>query len=108
MNLVFGMGGALLQQVNRDTLKFAYKACAAQVDNEWIPVYKDPVTDHGKHSKRGRQMLYRNQETGKMFTSVETEELNQDFDPVLETVFENGKLVKEQLFDEIRQRSEVG
>lgn len=56
-NLNFGMGGALLQQVNRDTQKFAYKCSAAQVDGEWVDVYKDPKTDPGKTSKKGRLNL---------------------------------------------------
>jgi nicotinamide phosphoribosyltransferase len=52
-NIAFGQGGALLQQVNRDTLKFAMKCSAAKVNGEWRDVYKDPVTDKGKKSKRG-------------------------------------------------------
>ena len=31
-NLAFGMGGALLQQLNRDTQKFALKCSAARID----------------------------------------------------------------------------
>lgn len=57
-NFVFGMGGELLQKVNRDTLKFAMKTSAAKGRNfnngEWYDVYKDPVDDKGKTSKRGR------------------------------------------------------
>ena len=30
--VIFGSGGALLQKVNRDTLKFAQKACAILVE----------------------------------------------------------------------------
>lgn len=52
-NVAFGQGGALLQQVNRDTLKFAMKCSAIFVNNEWRDVYKDPVTDPGKRSLRG-------------------------------------------------------
>ena len=105
-NLVFGMGGALLQQVNRDTLKFAMKACAAKIDDKWIDVYKDPVTDTGKQSKRGRQMLYRDKETGEFSTGIEAHGAEQKYDIMLETVFENGRIVKEHSFDEIRERSE--
>lgn len=53
-NIVFGVGGALLQKVNRDSLKYAMKASAIQINGEWHDVYKDPVTDKGKRSKRGR------------------------------------------------------
>ena len=54
-NIAFGQGGALLQQVNRDTCNFAMKCSAICVDGEWRDVYKDPVGDSGKKSKRGRQ-----------------------------------------------------
>jgi nicotinamide phosphoribosyltransferase len=53
-NVVFGMGGALLQKVNRDSLKYAMKASALQNNGFWYDIYKDPVTDKGKRSKRGR------------------------------------------------------
>lgn len=53
-NIVFGMGGALLQKVNRDSLKFAMKTSSAFRSGVWYDVFKDPVTDKGKRSKRGR------------------------------------------------------
>lgn len=58
-NIAFGMGGGLLQKVNRDTCKFAYKCSAIAIQEadgsvQWRDVYKDPVTDPGKKSKRGR------------------------------------------------------
>lgn len=53
-NVAFGMGGGLLQQVNRDTCKFAFKCSAALVNGEWRDVFKEPVTDMGKRSKAGR------------------------------------------------------
>lgn len=52
-NMVFGMGGALLQGINRDTLKFAMKASAIRINGEWQDVYKDPITSQTKKSKRG-------------------------------------------------------
>jgi nicotinamide phosphoribosyltransferase len=48
------MGGGLLQQVDRDTLGWAMKASAAQVDGVWRDVYKDPITSRAKRSKKGR------------------------------------------------------
>lgn len=56
-NIAFGQGGALLQQVNRDTLEFAMKCSAAHINGEWVDVYKDPVTSPGKKSKKGMMML---------------------------------------------------
>lgn len=99
-NVVFGQGGALLQQVNRDTCKFALKASAGLVNGKWIDVYKDPVTDKGKVSKKGRLMLYRNTD-GTLFT--DREGLNAE--EMLETVFENGKILKETTFTEVRERA---
>jgi len=54
-NFAFGSGGDLMQNLNRDTCKFAIKASAIKVDGEWRDVYKDPITDKGKTSLKGRQ-----------------------------------------------------
>ena len=56
-NIAFGMGGGLLQQVNRDTMQWAMKCSAMQVDGEWRDVYKAPVGDTSKTSKKGRLVL---------------------------------------------------
>jgi nicotinamide phosphoribosyltransferase len=53
-NFAFGSGGDLMQNVNRDTCKFAMKCSAIKVNGEWRDVYKDPITDQGKTSIRGR------------------------------------------------------
>lgn len=53
-NVSYGMGGGLLQKCNRDTLKFAYKCSAINRGGVWQDVYKDPIDDTGKKSKRGR------------------------------------------------------
>jgi len=52
-NLVFGMGGGLLQKINRDTQKNAFKCSANQtLDGKWHDVFKDPI-DGSKKSKAG-------------------------------------------------------
>ena len=81
-NIAFGMGGALLQQVNRDTQKFAMKCSAAQINGEWVDVFKDPVTDPGKASKKGI--------------------LDTDAHIVR---FRDGQLYNETTFEEVRARS---
>lgn len=53
-NFAFGSGGDLMQNVNRDTCKFAMKCSAIKVNGDWRDVYKDPITDPGKKSIRGR------------------------------------------------------
>lgn len=61
-NIAFGMGGQMLQLLNRDTQKFAMKASAICIDGEWIGFSKDPITDPGKRSKTGLVTTYRNQD----------------------------------------------
>ncbi len=60
-NIAFGSGGALVQNVNRDTHKQAIKCSAVVIGDKWHDVYKDPVTDPGKRSKRGLLKLVNNQ-----------------------------------------------
>lgn len=101
-NVAFGQGGALLQIVNRDTLQFAMKASAACIDGEWVDVYKDPVTDSGKTSKKGRITLYKNTESGDIYTGrIDAAEHPYVVD-VMQTVFLNGKIVKEYTLAEVR------
>jgi nicotinamide phosphoribosyltransferase len=104
-NVAFGMGGALLQQINRDTQKFAMKTSAACVDGKWIDVYKDPVTDTGKRSKRGRVRLVRSLISGEYVTLKEGVFIKEPTEEVLETVYLNGKLTKEYTFAEVRANS---
>jgi nicotinamide phosphoribosyltransferase len=98
-NITFGMGGALCQQVDRDTQKFAMKASAVKINGEWRPIYKDPITDKGKVSKAGRVTLYKNF-NGQYHSAVE------DWpEDCLETVFKNGQLITEYTFDQVRANS---
>lgn len=53
-NIAFGSGGDLMQNVNRDTHGFAIKCSAIKRSGKWYDVYKDPITDKGKTSKKGR------------------------------------------------------
>lgn len=112
-NLAFGMGGALLQRLDRDTQKFALKCSAARVDGKWIDVYKDPITDKGKQSKRGRMTLLQHREYGTFKTvpvSADADSLADiqkpmGFDDAMVTVWENGKLGHDWTFAEVRSRA---
>jgi nicotinamide phosphoribosyltransferase len=55
-NVAFGMGGALLQGINRDTYGFAMKCCSLLINGEWKDVFKEAT---GKASKRGRLVTVR-------------------------------------------------
>jgi len=62
-NIAFGSGGALLQKVNRDTFKCAFKCAEITVNGTARDVFKDPITDKGKASKKGRLTLQRAEDT---------------------------------------------
>lgn len=101
-NLVFGMGGALLQKLDRDTHKFAFKASAVKVNGQWRDVYKDPITDKGKSSKRGRLKLVRTLDGG-----YETADFSDPRPDEMVTVFEDGEVLQTYRFDDVRERSEA-
>ena len=103
-NLVFGQGGALLQIVNRDDQKFAMKCSAAFVNGKWIDVFKDPITDPGKQSKKGMLKLIRT-ESGEYNTTRSTAAMS--YPDLLKTVFTVGKMINVQTFDEIRERAKI-
>lgn len=56
-NVIYGSGGGLLQKVDRDTFKIAQKTSAMLTDGKWVDIVKDPITDPGKRSKGGRQVI---------------------------------------------------
>ena len=106
-NLVLGMGGALLQKVDRDTQKFGLKCSYAEVNGVPTDVKKNPIEMNGrgeiepsfKQSKAGRLKLVLN--NGK-FETVR-EDAAPDAHDALETVFQNGEVVKQYSFEEIQE-----
>jgi nicotinamide phosphoribosyltransferase len=96
-NVAFGMGGALLQQLNRDTQKFS----EVIVDGRAIAVFKDPITDPGKKSKHGRLALVQTDD-GYQTVPETPDTLAQN---QLEVVYENGVLLKDVTLEEVRQRT---
>src|SRR5574337_417770 len=106
-NIAFGMGGALLQQHNRDTLKFAMKCSHIyrMVNGERVSVdvFKDPVTDHGKVSKAGRLDLICDMAGN--WSTVTLGDKDHHLLTVMQKVYENGEVLVEESFDRIRARS---
>ena len=100
-NVAFGMGGGLLQKVDRDTLKWAMKASAIRIDGVWHDIHKDPLTDPGKMSKKGRQALIR--DAG----GWRTVPMAQARDNRLVPVYRDGKLLHETSFDAVRARADT-
>jgi nicotinamide phosphoribosyltransferase len=100
-NVAFGMGGGLLQKVDRDTLKWAMKASAIKVGGFWHDVYKDPVTDPGKVSKKGRQALIRDARGWRTVPAAEAR------DNRLVPVYRDGRLLIQTTFDAVRARADA-
>lgn len=103
-NLNFGMGGGLGQMLNRDTMEWAMKASATKDANGWWDVYKSPKDQPTKKSKTGRFALVN--DTGEI-ADYRTVPLvgNEDRD-LLRTVWENGELLVDHTFEEVRRRAE--
>lgn len=103
-NIAFGMGGKLLGAPQRDDQQFAMKASAIKINGEWIPIAKDPVTDPGKVSKKGRLTLTHLNDG---FRTVTVNEGEHPFGEIMRDVFVDGVLVKEMNFDEVRTNAEL-
>lgn len=100
-SIAFGMGGALLQKVNRDTQQFAMKCSSATIDGKEVDVYKSPVDQPEKASRGGRLTLVR---TPDGFETQRIEAMRGQDAHV--TVFENGELKNQTTLDEVRARAE--
>ncbi|HVI46309.1 MAG TPA: nicotinate phosphoribosyltransferase [Chitinophaga sp.] len=106
-NLVLGMGGALLQRVNRDTQEFALKCSYAEVNGQGINVQKMPVEmdKNGelrtsfKKSKAGKLKLVKENGEFKTLAVNDAPELPD----LLTTVFENGIVTQSHTFEEVRK-----
>ena len=109
-NLAFGMGGALLQGLDRDTLQFAMKANSTTVNGVQKDVWKRPVTDTGKASHAGEQaLIIEMQEDGDhgptpVYVTVRKDELNGRTN-ILREVYRDGELLIDEDFATIRARS---
>ncbi|PRZ49520.1 nicotinamide phosphoribosyltransferase [Tritonibacter scottomollicae] len=99
-NIAFGMGGALLQKVDRDSFGYAMKASAIRIDGQWSDVFKDPVTAGGaKTSKRGRQGVFLS-DSGAMVARRQ-ENIPPGAD-ALRPVFRDGRILRVWTLEEVR------
>lgn len=103
-NVAFGMGGGLLQHMDRDTQRFAMKCSVAIINGEVVEVFKAPKTDMSKASKKGFLDLI--DVDGKLET---VSSLNEDClylnEPasVMRCVFENGKVMLKRTLEDVRK-----
>lgn len=104
-NLVIGVGGILAQQRTRDELGFALKASRAVRQNgNIIEIFKDPLTDPGKRSKKGLMNLCTAQHDNGGMIYCTTDQCTEEDETkgILETVFRNGEITKTYSFDEVQ------
>ncbi len=106
-NMVFGMGGGLLQKLNRDTLGFAMKASYAEIDGDHYEVFKAPKTDELTFSKRSKRGQLATIWDGHAFKTIENMEKMSPEERAgvkdqMRPVFRNGELLNTQEFDQIR------
>ena len=109
-NVAFGMGGGLLQHMDRDTQRFAMKCSVAIINGEVVEVFKAPKTDMSKASKKGFLDLVLDEQKVPLTTSSTTcLKAHQEGNPysVMATVFENGVVKNLTPLDYIRLLSDV-
>jgi nicotinamide phosphoribosyltransferase len=100
-NISFGSGGALLQKVDRDTQRFAFKCSSAVVNDQQIDVFKCPITDSTKVSKKGRMSLILK---NGVYKTVPDSDRSND---CLRDVYLNGDLLIDESLEPIRKRAVI-
>lgn len=104
-NIAFGMGGALLQHMNRDTSKFAMKASCIEVDYHYRDVFKRPKSDLSKSSKRGILSLVKDDFGNFNTVNILRGGIPKGYDEITRPVFLDGKLLVDDTLATIRERS---
>lgn len=118
-NIVLGIGSYTYQYNTRDTFGFAMKATYGEITTQEVidtangmepelvdqvecrEIFKDPITDDGtKRSKKGLLKVTYDDDMAIVCADQQTWE--QEKTGLLQTVFLNGKLVKETTLEEIR------
>lgn len=113
-NIVFGVGAFCFHAIfeddgkfivnTRDTFGIAMKATHGEIGDYKFPIYKDPKTDKSnlKKSHKGCCKVIRLNQGFICYDGYDR--FLEDNETYLNTVFENGKLLKEETFEEIRNR----
>ncbi|MBR9961869.1 nicotinate phosphoribosyltransferase [Anaerostipes sp. Marseille-Q3525] len=92
----------VLKPFTRDTFSSCIKATYCEIDGKPYPIFKNPKDGGFKKSQRGLCHVYTGSDGKLTFKDGYTSE-NLPMNNLLETVFRDGKLVKEQSLQEIRR-----
>lgn len=99
-NIAFGMGGGLLQKIDRDSFGYAMKASAVYYDGTWHDVFKDPITAKGsKTSKKGKQGVMRTDSGAYVARPAANIPKGAE---ALSCVFLDGEIKQVQTFEQVR------
>jgi len=120
-NVILGSGSFSMQCLEeegklnpytRDTYGIAIKATYCEIDGKPVQIFKDPKTDTGnfKKSQRGMCVVYYNESGAIEFKDGYDTKTIKSFkgENLLRTVFSDGKIVREQSLQEIRDRLHGG
>jgi nicotinamide phosphoribosyltransferase len=103
INCVYGIGSYSYQYNTRDTFGFALKSTLCVINGVEKQIFKDPKTDNGiKKSQKGKVVVLKDGNTLKVVDGLS---LNDKIaGDQLRTVFEDGHLVVDEKFSDIRAR----
>lgn len=105
-NVIFGVGSYTYNMISRDTLGHALKATYCEIEGNPVQVFKNPKTDKEaiKKSQKGKVAIVESDGVMTLIDGLDgvTESLVEG--NLLQTVFKDGKLVKEHSLSEIRAR----
>ena len=101
-NVVFGVGSYSYQGVTRDTFGWAVKSTSGVVNGERRELFKDPITDNG--TKRSAKGLLRVEKEGNDFVLYDQQTPEQEAQGLLQSVFRDGKLLRDESMSALRAR----
>lgn len=104
-NIAFGIGAYTYQYVTRDTRGYAIKATNAVFEGLGeVPLYKAPKTDSAKKSPKGCVAVFRDCRDIQMVDGLTFEEAINYPGQMLELIYANGHMVKDESIYTIRDR----
>lgn len=110
-NMVYGIGSFTYQYNTRDTFGYALKSTFTMINGEERKIYKDPKTDSNNFKKSQTGLVHVYEEDGVIRAEdnlgLAAYEARADKD-LLEVIFEDGKLVRDERFADIRARLLAG
>lgn len=104
-NVIFGVGSFTYQCNTRDTFGFAVKATNSIIDGVEVPIYKDPKTDPGKKSAKGRLFVGIGETGAFELKDGVTKEVEEAKSNLLKVFYRDGVFLTRVTLNDIRERS---